>query len=75
MKADTARYIHLQNLYKVRAEEEKKTLKGHLAVPVEDSVVDTFVKNAHRLKVLRGKRYGAIEEDPAAFGSSHKFLL
>ncbi|KAK7039482.1 NEDD8-activating enzyme E1 regulatory subunit [Favolaschia claudopus] len=70
MKANTASYIHLQKLYKTRAEEEKATFKSVLAVPIDDATVDTFVKNAHGLKVLRGKRYGSLNTNPAALASA-----
>jgi len=70
MKANTASYIHLQKLYKTRAEEEKAILKGFLTVPLDDTLVDSFVKNAHGLKILRGKKYGALDADPAALASA-----
>ncbi|KAG6829949.1 hypothetical protein H0H92_002853 [Tricholoma furcatifolium] len=63
MKANTDRYIHLQKLYKTRAEEEKTRFKSYLTVPVDDAMIDSFVKNAHALKVLRGKKWGAIDAD------------
>jgi amyloid beta precursor protein binding protein 1 len=70
MKANTESYIHLQNLYKKRAGEEKEKFKALLdpSVNIQDSVVDSFVKNAHALKVLRGKRWGTLDENPAAWG-------
>lgn len=76
MKADTEGYIHLQNLYKKRAEEEKSKFKSFLGVPVEDGVVDSFVKNAHALKVLRGKKWGSFDAGSAALGASffHHFF-
>ena len=69
MKANTNSYIHLQKLYKTRAEEEKALFKSFLAVPIDDTLVDTFVKNAHGLKLLRGKQWGALDSEPAALGS------
>ncbi|KAF8066907.1 hypothetical protein FPV67DRAFT_1496954 [Lyophyllum atratum] len=63
MKADTSSYIHLQKLYKTRAEEEKAHFKSFLTVPIDDSVVDLFVKNAHALKVLRSRKWGALDSD------------
>ena len=74
MKADTESYIHLQNMYKKGAEEEKAKFKS-LCAPVEDSVVDSFVKNAHALKVLRGKKWGSFDSDPAALGASFPFTI
>lgn len=69
MKANTTSYIHLQKLYKARAEEEKAIFKSLLQIPVDDSIVDSFVKNAHALKVLRGKKWGTLDADPIALGS------
>ncbi|KAJ7893847.1 ubiquitin activating enzyme [Mycena olivaceomarginata] len=67
MKVNTASYIHLQKLYKTRAEEERATLKDLLALPVDDAVIDSFVKtDAHGLKVLRGRKDGTLDSDPAA---------
>ncbi|CAA7262494.1 unnamed protein product [Cyclocybe aegerita] len=66
MKADTNKYINLQKLYKERAEEEKKIFKSYLTVSVDDAMVDAFVKNSHALKLLRGKRWGSLDEDPKA---------
>jgi amyloid beta precursor protein binding protein 1 len=70
MKSDTQKYIQLQRLYKARAEEEKQAFKSYLRVPVNDTVVDSFVKNAHALVVLRGKTWGAFDEDKAALGNT-----
>ncbi|KAL4063731.1 hypothetical protein V8B97DRAFT_1914141 [Scleroderma yunnanense] len=66
MKSDTANYIHLQKLYKARAEEEKQAFKSHLRAPVADALVDVFVKNAHALHVLRGTQWGTFDHDKAA---------
>lgn len=74
MKANTTSYIHLQKLYKARAEEEKARFKSFLTAPVDDSIVDTFVKNAHGLKVLRGKKWGALDADPTALGQSASLM-
>ena len=68
MKANTESYIHLQKLYKARAEEEKTIFKSFLQVPISDDTIDTFVKNSHALKLLRGKKWGAFDADPAALG-------
>ncbi|KNZ79684.1 NEDD8-activating enzyme E1 regulatory subunit, partial [Termitomyces sp. J132] len=64
MKANTDGYIHLQKLYKARADEEKARFKSYLTVPIDDAMIDSFVKNAHALKVLRGKKWGALDTDP-----------
>ena len=68
MKSDTKNYIHLQKLYKSRAEEEKAAFKALVAVQVPDEAVDSFVKNAHGLKVLRGSRWGSFVQDKHALG-------
>lgn len=68
MKANTSSYIHLQKLYKARAEEEKAIFKSFLKVDIDDASVDAFVKNAHALKFLRGKKWGALDADPSALG-------
>ncbi|KAJ6627840.1 hypothetical protein B0H10DRAFT_2209966 [Mycena sp. CBHHK59/15] len=70
MKANTTSYIHLQKLYKTRAEEEKAMFKAFLAVPIDDALIDSFVKNAHGLKVLRGKKWGALNSDPSALAAA-----
>ncbi|KIK26147.1 hypothetical protein PISMIDRAFT_676286, partial [Pisolithus microcarpus 441] len=61
MKADTTNYIHLQKLYKTRADEEKHAFKSHLRAPVDDATIDLFVKNAHALCVIRGTRWDALD--------------
>lgn len=66
MKASTNSYISLQKLYKARAEEEKTLFKSYLTVQVDDATIDAFVKNAHALKLLRGKRWGALDKNPSA---------
>ncbi|KAF8908198.1 hypothetical protein CPB84DRAFT_1767560 [Gymnopilus junonius] len=70
IKASTDSYIHLQKLYKARAEEEKQIFKSYLKVPVEEDMVDAFLKNSHALKLLRGKKWGALEADKEALVSA-----
>ncbi|KAF9235937.1 hypothetical protein BU15DRAFT_64390 [Melanogaster broomeanus] len=70
MKSDTSNYIHLQRLYKTRAEEEKRAFKSHLRTPIDDAIVDSFVKNAHALQVLRGKQWGTFDGDKAALADA-----
>ncbi|KAG6817386.1 hypothetical protein H0H87_009573 [Tephrocybe sp. NHM501043] len=70
MKANTDGYIHLQKLYKTRAQEEKEHFKSFLTVPIDDALVDSFVKNAHALKVLRGKKWGALDADSALLANA-----
>lgn len=68
MKSNTENYVHLQKLYKTRAEEEKGVIKKLLAEPVDDDLVDSFVKNAHGLKLLKGKLWGTLNGDKEALG-------
>ncbi|KZV83526.1 hypothetical protein EXIGLDRAFT_842890 [Exidia glandulosa HHB12029] len=63
MKSDTKQYVHLQRLYKARAEEEKEEFKKLLGVQIHDGLVSEFVKNAHGIKILRGRRWGALDEE------------
>lgn len=70
MKASTTDYIHLQKLYKVRAEEEKAQFKSYIPVLVDDGLVDLFVKNSHALKLMRGKRWGELDQDTNALCKS-----
>ncbi|KAF9552843.1 hypothetical protein CPC08DRAFT_698258 [Agrocybe pediades] len=70
MKANTESYIHLQKMYKKRAEEEKAIFKSYLQVPVDNDMVDAFIKNSHALKLLRGKKWGTLDADPQALASA-----
>jgi|SRR6266545_957607 len=66
MKASTEAYIHLQKMYKKRAEEEKAIFKNYLQVPIDNAVVDVFLKNSHALKLLRGRQWGSLDADSKA---------
>lgn len=44
--------------------------KTHPTLTIDEETVDAFVKNAHHIKLLRGRRHGAFEEDKAALGAS-----
>ena len=71
MKADTSSYVHLQKLYKARAEEEKEIFKSFLQdapMDISDTAIDEFVKNAHGIKILRGSQWGSLDRVPAALG-------
>ncbi|KLO11925.1 hypothetical protein SCHPADRAFT_876192 [Schizopora paradoxa] len=76
MKADTKNYVHLQKLYKTQSEKEKDEFKEILAqsgigvAGVEMGMVDDFVKNCHGLRILRGKRWGALDANPTALASA-----
>lgn len=69
MKANTSSYIDLQKLYKTRAEEEKAVFRSFLKFPVDDALVDLFVKNCHAIKILRGKKWGSFTKDPNDLGN------
>ena len=71
MKSDTANYVHLQKLYKTQAEKEKNEFKRILDSKgwvVDAAMVDEFVKNAHGVKLLRGKGYRVFEDDSKSLG-------
>ena len=70
MKSDTNNYIYLQTLYKRQAEHEKTVMKSLIGkeFSVDDETIDAFVKNAHGLRLLRGKPFGAFDLDREALG-------
>lgn len=73
MHTSTETYVHLQKLYKARAEEEKVAFKEFLKKEnggenVDEEAVDSFLKNCHALKVLKGKKWGAFDTDREALG-------
>ncbi|OSD07684.1 hypothetical protein PYCCODRAFT_1380781 [Trametes coccinea BRFM310] len=77
MKSDTESYVRLQNLYRQWAEVEKNKFKElfkakhpQLADSANPEEVDTFVKNSHHLRVLRGKQWGAFDKDREAVANS-----
>ncbi|KAH9855531.1 hypothetical protein C2E23DRAFT_723950 [Lenzites betulinus] len=70
MKSDTESYVRLQNLYRQWSEVEKDKFKAlfkakhpEAAETANPEEVDTFVKNSHHLRVLRGKRWGTFDTD------------
>lgn len=79
MKSDTQNYIHLQHLYKTRAEEERNRFKeilykspnAALGESVEDAMADDFVRNAHAIRILKGENVGAMDQDPTRLGMSY----
>jgi len=78
MKASTQSYIHLQNLYKDQAEQEKHVFKSLISpdIVISDDLVDAFVKNAHGIKVIRGSCWNALDENATALGQfTTVFLL
>jgi amyloid beta precursor protein binding protein 1 len=73
MHTSTETYVHLQKLYKARAEVEKVVFKEFLKKEnggenVDEEAVDSFLKNCHALKVLKGKKWGAFDTDREALG-------
>jgi len=66
MKASTESYIHLQKMYKKRAEEEKEMFKRYLQINIDDAAVDVFLKNSHALQLLRGRPWSTLDSDPKA---------
>ena len=78
MHTSTESYVHLQKLYKARAEEEKAVFKELLEKEgggnVDGDTVDSFLKNCHALKVLKGKKWGVFDADRDALGGSCVFL-
>jgi amyloid beta precursor protein binding protein 1 len=70
MKASTDAYINLQKLYKDQAEREKNTFKNFISpdVQISDDLIDSLVKNAHALKVIRGTAWNAIDKNATALG-------
>jgi amyloid beta precursor protein binding protein 1 len=64
MKSDTESYVRLQNLYRTQAAEEREQFRALLRVPVQNELVDLFVKNAHGVQLLKGACYGALDATP-----------
>ena len=40
------------------------------ATVIAEDTIDAFVKNAHHVKLLRGKPYNAFDQDKTALGAS-----
>ena len=80
IKSDTSSYVYLQKLYKSQAEEEKRIYRDILrdvvtrvgiskeVLDVDSEVVDEFVRNAHGLVVVRGKKWGEFARDKTTLG-------
>jgi amyloid beta precursor protein binding protein 1 len=78
MKASTEEYVRLQNMYKERSSEEKRLLKAILEEQggekgVDEVYLDTFVRNAHRLKLIKGRKWGSLEDNREALGTMRVF--
>ncbi|KAF7792179.1 hypothetical protein EIP86_003210 [Pleurotus ostreatoroseus] len=75
MKTDTVSYVRLQKMYRERAGIENAMFKDLLrktfpAAAIAEDTIDAFVKNAHHVKLLRGRPYNAFDQDKAALASS-----
>lgn len=69
MKASTGAYVELQKMYRRRAAFEKEkfeSLLGSDREGVTEDMVDAFLKNSHALKLLRGRKWGALDTDKEA---------
>jgi len=75
MKASTGSYIELQKMYKKKADQEKEEFKSFLSKEVDKEVVDSFVKNAHGIKLLKGRKYGQQNGDQQFLGAFVAALL
>lgn len=76
MKASTDAYIGLQKLYKDQAEREKAIFKSFISpdVKISDDLIDSFVKNAHALKVIRGSSWNSIDKNASALSKWNHFM-
>lgn len=72
MKAKSAIYIKLQNIYKSKAREDIQTVLGTVraiekalnrTTPSEESEVEAFCKNAAHIKLVRGRPFPVIYAD------------
>jgi NEDD8-activating enzyme E1 regulatory subunit len=74
MKASTGSYIELQKLYKDQAGTERDEFRrildqdGKGGEKISEEVVDSFVRNAHGLRVLIGKPWTLGGGDSAKLG-------
>lgn len=71
MKSDTESYVRLQNLYRTQAAKEREQFRALLSVPVQNELVDLFVKNAHGVQLLKGACYGALDTAPEKHSKSY----
>ncbi|KAK2462771.1 hypothetical protein APHAL10511_005162 [Amanita phalloides] len=68
MKASTDEYVRLQKMYKERSAEEKRTVETIVKEQgggngIDEVSLDNFVRNSHRLRLLKGRKWGSLEED------------
>lgn len=71
MKASTGAYVELQKMYRRRAAVESEKFVAFLGSNkdgVTEDMVDAFLKNSHALKLLRGRKWGALDTDKEALG-------
>jgi amyloid beta precursor protein binding protein 1 len=77
MKASTEAYITLQKLYKEQAEHEKATFKRFIShdVKIDDDLIDSFVRNAHAIRVIRTSSWSSIDRDAVKLGEHYVLLF
>ncbi|KAI0788968.1 hypothetical protein BC629DRAFT_470320 [Irpex lacteus] len=66
MRTDTESYVRMQRVYREQAKVENTLFKTILretypSLTLDDALVDAFVRNAHHLKRLCGRRFGAFD--------------
>jgi amyloid beta precursor protein binding protein 1 len=79
MHTSTQSYVNLQKLYKARAEEEKAVFRELLkeesgGEDIDAETVDSFLKNCHALKLLKGTKWGVLDAKREALGVSYYSL-
>ncbi|KAI0682387.1 hypothetical protein BC835DRAFT_1424486 [Cytidiella melzeri] len=75
MRTDTESYVKIQKMYKEQARVENNLFKQILAetfpdLSIDEAVVDVFVKNAHHLKLIRGRQFGEFDKQKSEITSS-----
>ncbi|KAI0794835.1 hypothetical protein C8Q75DRAFT_747634 [Abortiporus biennis] len=66
MKTDTESYVKLQKLYREWSGVESARFKTLLqqtypTLEIDPAMVDSFIKNVHHIRLLRGRKYGTWE--------------
>jgi amyloid beta precursor protein binding protein 1 len=70
MKAQSADYIQLQNVYKTKARDDVQAVLQNVrsmenqlgrALPVDESEVEAFCKNAAHIKLVRGRPFHIVQ--------------
>jgi amyloid beta precursor protein binding protein 1 len=77
LKASTQGYVQLQNMYRAQALEERNILASMIdssAAPhIPDGMLEAFTKNAHRLRVIKGEQFGALDLDQKRIGKDFMY--